>query len=341
MILKGNLFKAFIVIYCYNNNAILKVNRWNLNKKVKLCIQSILYPYFTLNCIISILIEQLYSIKRIQKLNQIDNKKSFKHDLAIVCISKNEGPYLKEWIEYHKLIGISKFYFYDNESNDNTYDIIQPYIKSGLVEYSIIKGIGQQLNAYNDAIKKHKDECRYMAFIDLDEYLFPMYDSNKSISDVITSLLIKAGKGASGISINWCVFGSSNYEKRPQGLITESYILRSKPNHWTNYHIKTICNPRRVKKYISAHYPQYQLGAYSISDSNLKRQHGWFCHEVLWKYFRINHYYCKSKEDYVIKTSRGLGDRAGKYDLNKFNIYDLNDIKDNSMIKFSKKINIK
>lgn len=30
-----------------------------------------------------------------------------------------------------------------------------------------------QLTAYNDAIKKHKEECRHMAFIDLDEYIMP------------------------------------------------------------------------------------------------------------------------------------------------------------------------
>lgn len=46
--------------------------------------------------------------------------KTFKHEIAIVAIAKNEGLYLKEWIEYHKLVGVTKIYFYDNESEDNT-----------------------------------------------------------------------------------------------------------------------------------------------------------------------------------------------------------------------------
>ena len=32
--------------------------------------------------------------------------------LSIVAISKNEAPYIKEWIEYHKLVGVERFYFY-------------------------------------------------------------------------------------------------------------------------------------------------------------------------------------------------------------------------------------
>lgn len=331
-------FSIWIKLYCYNNNLILNIKRNIKSKVINNLILFILSPYLIARFILLKLYEISYGCNRVSKLNETDNKRTFKYELAMVCISKNEGPYLKEWIEYHKLIGVSKFYFYDNESEDDTYDILKPYISSGLVEYSLIKGKAQQLNAYNDAINKHKYDCRYMAFLDMDEYLFIIKDNKLTISENITDLLINAGKGASGLSINWCVFGSSNYEKRPKGLITESYIYRGAPNNWVNFHVKTICNPRRVKKYISPHYPLYKIGAYSIDCGNLKRQYGWFCHNVNWSHFRINHYYCKSKEDYIIKTSRGLGDRVGNYDSRKFKMYDLNDIKDDSIIKFSEQI---
>ena len=57
----------------------------------------------------------------------------------MVCISQNAPPHIKEWIEYHKLIGFPKFYFYDNESYDDTFDILKPYIDDDLVEYTLIK----------------------------------------------------------------------------------------------------------------------------------------------------------------------------------------------------------
>lgn len=334
------IFPLWIRCYCYNNNYILSIKRRINNKILYIIILIFSIPYILFNYFYSIIYEKIYGFNFVLTENQKDYSKSFEHELAMVCISKNEGPYIKEWIEYHKLIGFSKFYFYDNESEDNSYEILKPYIVKGLVEYNLIKGKGQQLIAYNDAIKKHKNDSRYMAFLDMDEYLFPMQETKISIAETITQLLLKAGNGASGLSLNWCIFGSANLEKRPKGLITENYIYRGKASHWGNFHVKTICNPRRVKKYISPHYPLYYKGAYSISDGNLKRQYGWFCHDVQWKYFRINHYYCKSKEDYIIKISRGLGDRVGSYNLSQFNAYNLNDIKDDSAIKYSQQINI-
>lgn len=257
----------------------------------------------------------------------------------MVAISKNEASYIKEWIEFHKLVGFTKFYFYDNESEDNTVDILKPYIDSGLVEYILIKGKGRQLDAYNDAIAKHKDECRWMAFLDMDEYLMPTKPFEK-IYNVVSELVSKARKGAAGVGVNWCIYGSSHLEKKPNGLITENFLYRGTEKDWGNFHIKTICNPRLVKKYISPHYPIYKLGGYSINDSDGKRIWGWFCHDVKWQTLRINHYYCKSKEQYLQKISRGFGDRAGEYDMKQFNDYDLNNIKDESMLVYVDKIKV-
>ena len=70
--------------------------------------------------------------------------KKFKYFIAVACIIKNEGPYLKEWLEYHKLIGVEHFYVYDNESTDDTKDILKPYIDSGEVTYIYYPGRDKQ-----------------------------------------------------------------------------------------------------------------------------------------------------------------------------------------------------
>jgi hypothetical protein len=36
------------------------------------------------------------------------------HYLTVCAIAKNEGPYFQEWIEWHKNLGVEKFYIYDN-----------------------------------------------------------------------------------------------------------------------------------------------------------------------------------------------------------------------------------
>ena len=41
------------------------------------------------------------------------------YNVSACAIFQNEAPYLKEWIEYHRLIGVEHFYLYNNGSTDN------------------------------------------------------------------------------------------------------------------------------------------------------------------------------------------------------------------------------
>ena len=46
--------------------------------------------------------------RRLSRLSSEENRenRAFKYFMSIACIIKNEGPYLREWLEYHKLIGV-------------------------------------------------------------------------------------------------------------------------------------------------------------------------------------------------------------------------------------------
>ena len=101
------------------------------------------------------------------------DKNLFLHDLAIVAILKCEAPYLKEWLDYHLLAGVDHFYLYDNESPDNQAEVAKPYVEAGLVDYFLLPGKKMQMVAYNDALNRFKFHCRYMSFIDGDEFVYP------------------------------------------------------------------------------------------------------------------------------------------------------------------------
>ena len=283
-----------------------------------------------------------------------ERRRTFSHEIAIVAIAKNEGLYIVEWLEYHKLVGITKIYFYDNCSTDNTQKLLQPYIVTGYVEYTFISGRGKQLYAYEDAIHRHKNECRYMAFIDLDEYLVPEKPYER-IGDIVNRIL-KMSKNAVGIGVNWCVYGDSGHKTRVHGLITESYLYHASTTNTMCVHVKTVCNPsladgelfdarmcvhvktvcnpRMVTKYISPHYPIFRLGGISLNSTGTKRQRGWFSSPVSFKELRINHYYCKSQEDFKLKISRGLGDREGKYNMKNFSMMNDNSVYDELILVY-------
>ena len=99
-----------------------------------------------------------------------------KYYLTVCAIAKNEGPYFQEWIEWHRRQGVEKFYIYDNESTDCTREVLAPYIESGLVDYRYWPGRKMQLAAYDDCFERHRLEARWIAVIDLDEYIVPIKD---------------------------------------------------------------------------------------------------------------------------------------------------------------------
>lgn len=325
--LKQATFKYWIKIYCYNN-AFIRLIKHNI--KCELLSNMMLLvcsPYILFNYWFTLLYEKLWGIKKVGKLMNADKEKHFKYEFAIVVISKNEGPYVREWIEFHRIAGADKFYFYDNDSDDDTEKKLNPYIKEGIVEYTKILGKGRQIKAYNDAIKRHKNECRWMAFIDMDEFLMPT-DYGKKLNKVVEDIVYSAGGGAAGVGVNWAIYGTSGFKKKQTGLIIENYRYRAENEYYLNFHIKCVCNPRLVVNYISPHYPLYIRGGYSVKEAYGSRITGWGANRVIYKNLRINHYYTKSEEEYLKKCARGLGDRVGIYPEENFELYNKNDVYD-------------
>lgn len=250
---------------------------------------------------------------------------------------KNEGAYIKEWIDYHLGIGINHIYVYDNDSTDNTIDIISRYIKAGAITYTKISGRGMQLNAYNEAIKKFKDESKYFAVIDADEFLVPL--SSESIYEIIDGLMTLNPK-AGGVAVNWRMFGSSGHIAKPKGGVLENFLYRAKDNGKGNICIKTIINPRRVYKFSHVHYPIYGVGYYSISEKG-KIVTGWKNSDTDLKMLCINHYFTKSKEEWIKRRSMGKADfkdETSNRTIQEFYEHDNNDVYDDRAWKLYQEI---
>ena len=56
--------------------------------------------------------------------------------LSICAIYRNEGEYLREWIEFHRLVGVERCYLYDNLSTDSHREVLAPYVEQGIVAAS-------------------------------------------------------------------------------------------------------------------------------------------------------------------------------------------------------------
>lgn len=271
------------------------------------------------------------------------NKNLFLYDVAVVAILKNEGHYIKEWLDYHLLAGVDHFYLYDNDSSDNYNEIIAPYVEAGLVTTKFFPGKSMQFAAYDDAVLNYRFHCRYMAFIDLDEFIFP-----KNTSDTIAATLddiLKNFPETSGLSINWQLFGSNGQDKADYARGVLERFTRRAPIDWVvpipnrdipggNAQVKTVAKPRKIYFFTSTHFPIYFEGNYSVNERGGVVLS--YCNEpVTAEKIALNHYNAKSREEFIIKINRGRAGKASGYlTLDWFDMYDRNEIFDDGILKY-------
>lgn len=248
------------------------------------------------------------------------DKTAPKYYLAVCAIAKNEGPYFEEWIEWHRRQGVEKFYIYDNESTDCTREVLAPYIDLGVVEYTYFPGSKRQLAAYDDCLEKHRTEARWIAVIDLDEFIVPVQD--KTIPQFLQRM-----EKFSSVEINWLVYGSGGAKTREPEGVMERFRCHSLPAHRLNRHVKSIVDPRRVCTMTGCH-EAARISGSSADSHGRPLKKGFRDREPQQDVIRINHYAVKSYEEFLAKRARGRARINTLRDFSYFDQYDLNDIEE-------------
>ncbi|MBR1421276.1 MAG: glycosyltransferase family 2 protein [Selenomonadaceae bacterium] len=254
----------------------------------------------------------------------------FEHEIAIALIVKNESPYIEEWLEYHYKIGIDRFYIYDNDSEDRSElkKILEPWIAQKIVEYVEFPGNKSQMIVYDEIVYQHRFDCRYIGFLDADEFLVPKQNrSLLEIVDEIFKLPPPPENLIAGFGINWRIFGSNGQDRKIDGGVLERFTLRNPDSLKANLHVKTIVNPRRVYWYLQPHNPIYYSNCLCVNENGRIIQN----HENLEntaEKIQINHYFTKSREEFEIKRLRGRADIGKQRRAEEFDIYQHDKIND-------------
>ncbi|GDZ95224.1 methyltransferase FkbM family protein [Planktothrix agardhii CCAP 1459/11A] len=254
----------------------------------------------------------------------VANAKSRKQcELSICAIMKNEAPYLMEWLEFHKLVGVERFYLYNNNSTDETLNIIEPYIKSGqVILHNWPFSPGQQTLAYEHCLGTYCFESQWIAFIDLDEFLYPTEHQN--LRDIL-----KEFSGVPAVGVNMLYFGTSGHLTRPDGLQIENFTMRGTDDFKDNKMIKSIVRPDLVLPPTCPHFfPPINPQTYGVTE-NQQPLLSSVAAEVSVQKLRINHYCTRSRADMIQKAMRGSAiflwpiSLEGLEDLNRNDIQDL------------------
>lgn len=228
------------------------------------------------------------------------------HYLTIGAIFRMENSWLDEWIRYHRAVGVEHFVLYNDDVSTRVSDrILKPYVDQGLVENihtrecpGIIREdlAVRQSDAYRDLIRNSINQTRWLAIVDLDELILPRH-----WDDVRAAL--EEYEEHNGLAINWSIYGSSGYIKRPPTQI--NHLLHRSETHWgANQYVKCIVKPDRVLL-DAPHFTHFSPTRDGVTvNENYETVTG-IIHPISTEKIRINHYVLRSWQDYwEVKASR-------------------------------------
>jgi Glycosyltransferase family 92 len=227
--------------------------------------------------------------------------------IAICAIVKDEAPYIKEWVEFHASQGVSEFLLYDNGSGDGLSDIVASIrggIKPNLVPWdNRISWIHTQRAAYSDAIRRLFTRVEFVAFIDVDEFLYS--PEGLQLPTVLSGYSPTVG----AVGVNQLVFGSSGAVRYSSEPVLQRFTRRANNDHPESRWYKSIVRPDRISYPETAHVFRLRGGDYvhadgtTLTKSNPPGTSVRICNSCL----LLNHYMLKSREEFDLKRARWRG----------------------------------
>jgi hypothetical protein len=248
--------------------------------------------------------------------------------LSIWSLYQDEAPYIREWIEFHRLVGVERFFLYDHYSADHHREALAPYVEDGIVtlyDWPIDPG---QVQAANHCLEHHRDDSRWIAFLDLDEFLFS--PTGRPLPEVLAEY-----EDWPGVVVNWASFGTSGHLTPPDDLVIESYTMRT-DNPAVNGHKKSIVQPARV---VRCRGGLYDFTDGQSVDENMQPSDGRAGDTVSFSKLRINHYHTKSEIEFERKIAKPRADRRGvrrvKAPLREKIVAELNETSDETLVPYA------
>ena len=243
--------------------------------------------------------------------------------LGLCAIVKDEDPFLEEWICHHALLGVEAFIIYDNGSAYPVRRRLRSFINDSFLTVVDMRGRAQQMIAYNHCLRTFGSDFRWLGFLDLDEYAVP-----KRTNDL--RVLLQDYEYAAALGLNWQCFGTNGHRARPRGTQLENYVLALDSAHWQK-HVKSFVWPQGVAGIWSPHFAVPFTGGHTVNERHAPITEAFSPFSA--QFGQINHYFCRSWQDYHEKILRGRADGGTRKMPEKINPPH-GDVPDTSALRF-------
>ncbi|MEM8623935.1 MAG: glycosyltransferase family 2 protein [Pseudomonadota bacterium] len=241
--------------------------------------------------------------------------------IAIAAIFKDEAPYLEEWIAFHAMLGVRAFYFYDNGSTDGSAEMLDAGgfgVAVHRIPWISFDGMhAAQHFAHAHMLTNFGADYRWVAFIDVDEFLMPVEGESLPAS-------LERFAHLPCVSLPWICFGPNGHRARPEGLVIENYTERAAlphdPRQFSLLRFKSIVDPAAVTRSGTHCFGLDGWGEVFVNEAGeavppeAQRREGFPRYDHL----RLHHYFTRSEAELAAKLDKGRVSKNGEIDRSTY-----------------------
>lgn len=286
-----------------------------------------------------------------QALAQTEQRPMGNARVLIVATMKNEGPFVLDWLAYHRAIGVTDFLIYSNDCTDGTDRMLDVLDECGFIDhrhntFDTTGGKPQHAALRHAETTEITRNVDWILPIDVDEYV------DIHAGDGTMSALFEAMGPATMISLTWRLFGNADiaeFEDRPvheQFTLAAPQFCRKPHQAWG---FKTMFRNLGHYRKFGVHRPK-GLNPECIDDIRWLNgsgqpmppaiyRTGWRCTTSTYGYdlVTLNHYSLRSAESFLVKRDRGRANHVAR-DLGVDYWFRMNHnaVEDHSILKRSK-----
>ncbi|MCU0621190.1 MAG: glycosyltransferase family 92 protein [Gemmatimonadales bacterium] len=232
--------------------------------------------------------------------------------VAIALVVRNEARHVREWAAFHRAAGVRAFLVYDDGCTDATIPILRETLGAAHLEVVpwrqrlhdawLGRELHNQVLAYAHAASNFGGAVRWMAFIDVDEFLVPARAAS------IPAALAHLGDRRN-LSLPWHMFGRSGHAVPPAGGVLRNYLRRAADPMADARGVrafKCIVDPCHLTA-LRVHAMETDGADRTCNDRGdevalaLRDRPGFYSVEHL----QLNHYYTRSEQELAEKIARG------------------------------------
>jgi len=239
--------------------------------------------------------------------------------IVLVTAMKNEGPFLLEWIAYHRAIGVSDIVVFSNDCTDGTDTFLDLLAARGIVEHYQNPFREMGLRPQHAGFRAAEDlptvqKADWLMTLDVDEYI------NVHVGDGHLRDLFAHVGDANLISCTWRLFGNGDLSAFEDDFVTRQFTrcahkMAARPHQAWGF--KTLYQNNGYFKKLGVHRPKGLHGhlldqIHWVNGSGQPMpekdfRNGWRSNtqSIGYDLVSLNHYAVRSVESFLVKRDRG------------------------------------